>query len=138
MFVTSPFFSRLYAETLGLLVEARNYSFLINVDGLQGYPPRVQTKIVHESLRVTSRLTQVMAWLLYQKAIQNGEISWIGALSEDQALSKGEVFDDQSHHDSIDIPYGLRSLLSRSYSLYQRVSRLDAQLLNYQLRLIAC
>ena len=59
MFGTSPFFTRLYAETLGLLVEARNYSYLINIDGLQGYPPSLQTKIVHESLRLPPDLPRL-------------------------------------------------------------------------------
>ena len=87
------------------------------------WPYRLQ--ISYESMRVTSRLTQVMAWLLAQKAVHAGEMSREQAASDDFALSGGEICTDPSGPDNEALPEGLRSLLERSHRLYMRVARLD-------------
>ena len=72
---TGIVFTRTYDETLDLIVEARNYmthtSNLANTADRWRYP--ICGSAV-EALRVTSRLTQVMAWLMLQRAVQYGEI----------------------------------------------------------------
>jgi len=123
----ATFFNGTYDETMSLLVEARNYIAYYEAGDHHKLPPHVRLQISYESMRVTSRLTQVMAWLLAQKAVHAGEISQETAASEEFALSGGEICSDPSGPDNEDLPSGLRSLLSRSHRLYMRIHRLDEQ-----------
>lgn len=123
----TAFFNRTYDETMVLLVEARNYIAYQEALDQRNLGPSVRLQASYESMRVTSRLTQVMAWLLAQKAVHAGEISMKQAASEEYALSGGDVCSDSSGPDNPDLPMGLRSLLERSHSLYLRVARLDEQ-----------
>jgi regulator of CtrA degradation len=127
--VTGPtaFFNRTYDETMALLVEARNYIACQEAADQRGLPPAVRLQVSYETLRVTSRLTQVMAWLLAQKAVHAGELTIQQLASEEFALSGGTVCTDPSGPDNDQLPMGLRSLLERSHKLYERVSRLDEQ-----------
>lgn len=78
-----------------------------------------------ESMRITCRLTQVMAWLLAQRAVFAGEIEFDLEMAEFYALSAEGVCLENPLEDMDDIPGGLRSLLERSYQLYVRIKRLD-------------
>jgi regulator of CtrA degradation len=119
------FFNGPYDETMALLIEARNYIAYHEAFDQQNLPPHIRLQISYESMRVTSRLTQVMAWLLAQKAVHAGEISREQGASEEFALSGGEICTDPSGPDNEGLPAGLRSLLERSHKLYMRVARLD-------------
>ena len=119
-------FTRTYDETLDMIVEARNYIAYSRPAGRR--PPRPSgdnLRLSCEALRVTSRLTQVMAWLMLQRAVQDGEISAREACDESNRLSGQSVCLDEGNANDSDIPAGLRSLLSRSLSLYKRISRLE-------------
>ena len=69
------FFNGPYDETMALLIEARNYIAYHDAAEHRKLPPQVRLQISYESMRVTSRLTQVMAWLLAQKAVHAGEMT---------------------------------------------------------------
>lgn len=121
----SPFIDKAYDETMSLLVEARNYvAFQEGVDQ-RSLAPSQRLQVSYESMRVTSRLTQVMAWMLAQKAVYAGEMTQARAVGEEFALSGGDICSDPSGPDNAELPTGLRSLLERSHSLYMRVSRLE-------------
>lgn len=119
------FFNGTYDETMALLIEARNYIAYHESVEHRKLPPHVRLQISYESMRVTSRLTQVMAWLLAQKAVHAGEISREQAASDEFALSGGDICTDPAGPDNDALPAGLRSLLERSHKLYMRVARLD-------------
>ena len=118
-------FTRTYDETLDLIVEARNYMVHARPVGRRARISNENLRFSCEALRVTSRLTQVMAWLMLQRAVQDGEISAREACDERHRLSGQSVCLDESGQEDSDIPAGLRSLLNRSLSLYQRISRLE-------------
>ena len=122
---TPTFFNGTYDETMALLIEARNYIAYQEPAERQNLAPAARLQISYESMRVTSRLTQVMAWLLAQKAVHAGEITAEQAAGEDFALSGGEICSDPGGPENETLPEGLRSLLERSHSLYMRVARLD-------------
>lgn len=122
---TPTFFNGTYDETMALLIEARNYIAYQEPAERQALPPAVRLQISYESMRVTSRLTQVMAWLLAQKAVHAGEITAEQAVSDQFALTGGELCTDPGGPEDEALPEGLRSLLERSHSLYMRVERLD-------------
>lgn len=110
---------------MALLVEARNYIAFHEASDHRSLPPHVRLQVSYESMRVTSRLTQAMAWLLAQKAVHAGELTMAQAASEEYALAGGEICSDPAGADNEELPGGLRSLLERSHRLYARVARLD-------------
>ncbi|MEE8271251.1 MAG: DUF1465 family protein [Alphaproteobacteria bacterium] len=123
----SAFFDKTYDDALALLVEARNYiAYQESVD-LQALPPQARLLVSQETMRVTCRLTESMAWLLAQRAVQVGELS-----NEDVkanfAIGGQRVCLDDRWTDDPQLPAAVRGLLSRTLSLYERIGRLDDML----------
>lgn len=116
--------ARTYRETLDLMIQARNY--LTYVHGRERLQVRGQERLQMsvEALRVTSRLAQVMAWVMAQRAVEAGEMTPARACDE-FGLSGQDVCLDTAHHDDASLPRGLRELMGRSHELYVRASRLD-------------
>ncbi len=114
-----------YDETLALMIEARNYlAYKAPRDGAR-LPAEIGLKASCEAFRVTSRLTQVMAWLMAQRAVHTGEMALEEACSDRYRLSGRSVCLDDSAADDDALPRGLLSLLDRSLRLYERIARLD-------------
>ncbi len=121
----TAFFNKTYEEALALMVETKEYiewhqkddrGLLLDLDRL---------RLSREAMRVTARLTQIMAWLFAQKAVFVGELTLAEAAREPYTLSVQEVCmpDDSDHGRGL--PAKMVDLLDRSYRLYVRVSRLD-------------
>ncbi|MGE5478422.1 MAG: DUF1465 family protein [Bacteroidales bacterium] len=128
--MSSPtYFRRTYDETMTLMVEARNYMAYVERRERERAGAMDGLRMSCEAMRVTSRLTQVMAWLMMQRAVHDGEIDADEALAEANRLSGGEVCWDDSFSADMALPNGLRSLLDRSLRLYQRVARLEEQMM---------
>lgn len=125
-----------YREVLSLLERARTYAkhsvnrhmpprpangshLPIAVDGL---------RINCEALRVTTRLSQCLAWLMVQKAIQHGELPPDAARRPENRLDGEAVCEHEGGEADPGVPEGLRDLLKRSRRIYARVKRLDAGL----------
>lgn len=123
------FFRRTYDETLDLMVEARNYLAYVDRRDRERADVVAGLRMSCEAMRVTSRLTQVMAWLLLQRAVHEGEIEVEDALTDDNRLSGADVCLDVTFTSDETLPGGLRSLLDRSFRLYQRIARLEEQML---------
>ncbi len=115
---------------MDLMVEARNYMAYVERRERERAGVVVGLRMSCEAMRVTSRLTQVMAWLMVQRAVHDGEIPVEDALAEANRLSGGDVCMDESFAQDENLPGGLRSLLDRSYRLYVRVVRLEQQMIS--------
>lgn len=122
-------FHRTYDETIDLMVEARNYMQFVEARDRLHSDAILALRLSCEAMRVTSRLTQVMAWLMMQRAVQEGEITPDEAVSEPNRLSGIEVCLDVSFAEDISLPRGLKSLLCRSHRLYLRIFHLEEQIL---------
>ncbi len=82
-------------------------------------------KVSCEAMRVTVRMTQIIAWLMLQKAVLAGEISRKEVLSEECRVLRGEhCLENDSEMDE-ELPSRLRELLKESRDLYVRILRLD-------------
>jgi regulator of CtrA degradation len=127
-------FNRTYDETLDLIVEARNYLTYVRPHFRSGKTAMHDLRTNCEALRVTSRLTQVMAWLMIQRALSEGEISASEACAEKNRLSGHAVCLDVTASDDPCLPPGLRSLLGRSLQLYQRIARLEQMVIGHLLQ----
>ncbi len=121
----TAFISRTYDEAMSLLVETRNYlSFRQSADGAR-IQPMDRLKLTREAFRLTSRLAQVMAWLMLRRAVINGEIADAEARRPEHRLAGHDVCLARADDLGDWLPDGMRGLLERSRALYERVARLD-------------
>src|SRR3546814_16965595 len=72
---TVAFFDSTFEEALGLTREARDYLTHVEPRERERMMPNDRMLASCEAMRLPSRLTQVMAWLLVQKAVHAGEMT---------------------------------------------------------------
>ncbi|MDI9409634.1 MAG: DUF1465 family protein [Candidatus Pacebacteria bacterium] len=120
-----------YDEAFKLLVESRNYIAEHNGTAVwrQGYDADQQRGLIYscETSRLTTRLLEIMAWLMIQRAVQEGEITMVEANQDRNRL----LLNDTCLKNPIELPElpeGLMNLSLRSYQLYLRLARLDGLL----------
>lgn len=124
---TIEFYERTMSETMGLLVEARRYlsdraeaemrALSIN----QGLASSVET------MRLVSRLTESLAWLLTHRAVLTGELTLAEALQPERRLGGHSLCGRDTTQDMLAMPEDFQRLMARSLDLYQRIAHLDAQ-----------
>jgi regulator of CtrA degradation len=124
--MTSRLVDSLYTEAMVQADEARSYFDRIGRDDRDLLTPIARVAFSCESLKVTTRLMHVIAWLLTRKAIAAGEIHedegtpgsrrlGQAAESEPEALAK--------------LPASARDIVLASIDLYDRVARIDQGLI---------
>lgn len=82
-------------------------------------------KVSCETMRVTVRMTQIIGWLMLQKAVLTQEISREDVLSEPYRILRGKACIESTSEADTDLPPRLRELLKTSRSLYLQILRLD-------------
>ena len=120
----TAFFGKTYDEAFDLLIEARDYVAHGQAVEQNFVDTGSRARMAVETMRLTARLTQVMAWLLARKAVFSGEISAAEAAKPPYTLDRDENLVGEGQLRDI-LPPGLESLMERSQRLYVRVSRLD-------------
>lgn len=124
----SPQFKALYAEGMSLVEETAAY-----LDG----PGRAASKVLPrqatvlyaaESMRLTTRLMQMASWLLLQRAVNNGEMSYEQVLSEKSKVRLDGFNVDRMAPGWGDLPESFRDLVERSLRLQNRVAILDREI----------
>ncbi len=120
------FFDKTYNEALALTEEAYAYIAEFQRDDPDADTPVDDLRIRGEAFRLTTRLMQVVAWLLTQRAVHEGELSAAEvAESDEHRLGARSVCRDGSQHHHPAIPPAMSDMLDRSLNLYIRVERLD-------------
>lgn len=113
----------LYLDAMVLADEARSYfddGGRVDRDALD---PMTRVAFSCESLKVTTRLMHVIAWLLTQRAIGSGEIEPRDALDPSRRLAPAPPSDPES---LVAMPALARELIAASCGMHHRVARLDA------------
>ena len=120
--MTGRLVDSLYTEAMLLADEARAYFDEIGRADRDSLAPVDRVSFSCESLKVTTRLMHVIAWLLTHKAIASGEIR-----EEESRLESRRLGDTAATHpDAIEgMPPGARSIIESSIDLYARVARID-------------
>jgi regulator of CtrA degradation len=121
----TAFFSKTYDEALRLVEDARGYLASLEPIDRRGLGPPERLRLCAETMRMTARLTQIMAWLLVQRAVHEGELTRTDALSQQEMLAGVRVCMEGSEEDWRGLPRRLVALLDKSHRLYVRVARLD-------------
>lgn len=124
-FGETEFFKKTYKEAISLVHTAADY-FESNK---QAANPKLSDEatlvFTAESLRVTSRLTQIMAWLFVQRAIAAGELPPEEAGTPARRLSGHSTCLPDESVDTSEFPDTFTDLLERSEGLFRRIARLD-------------
>ncbi|WP_349806542.1 DUF1465 family protein [Sphingomonas sp. ASV193] len=120
--ITPRLIDSLYTEAMLLADEARAYFDEEGRDERQTLEPFARVGFACESLKVTTRIMHIVAWLLTQKAVETGEIKTAGGGRPERRLGNAADSDpavvDQ-------MPPSARRLIGASVDLYGRVKRLD-------------
>lgn len=120
------FLDRTYHEALALTHAAHGCIAAGMTAPLEGASMASALTASIESMRLTVRITQIMAWCLAQKAIFAGELLRDAATVEKFALGARELcLGGDEHNNDNDLTNTFRGLLARSRALYVRVLRLD-------------
>ena len=115
----------LYTEAMVLADEARAYFDEAGRAERESLDPLIRVGFSCESLKVTTRLMHVIAWLLTQRAMDAGELRPREALDPARRLGNAPQFDANL----IDaLPPRARTLVEASANLHRRVGLLDAAL----------
>ncbi len=113
----------LYTEAMLLADEVRAYFDDIGRDARDLLDPMDRVLFSCESLKVTTRLMHVIAWLLTQRAVEVGEITAAGARDPARRLG-GAV---ESDADTLArLPGEARRFVEASITLHARVARLES------------
>jgi regulator of CtrA degradation len=120
--ITSRLIDSLYTEAMVLADEARSYFDENSREERTALTPFVRVGFACESLKVTTRIMHVVAWLLTQRAIESGEIDWPEGRRPERRLGHAQDSDvaivDQ-------LPAAAQRLVHSSADLYARVQRID-------------
>lgn len=87
--------------------------------------PHETFRVSCEAMRVTIRMTQIITWLMLQKAVLAGDVTRDEVLSESYRVLRGNTCVDTESEDDESIPRRLRELLIQSRIFYMRILRLD-------------
>lgn len=122
------FLESAYEEAYELLLECREY-IQVQVPEIRKHSSQAFRLTVNvETMRLTTRVTQSMAWLLTQKAVFLEELSPDQASKHVYRLGAEKICLDEGAMDYDILPMQLRRLLDRSLDLYRRIHHLDKQL----------
>ncbi|HSR01012.1 MAG TPA: DUF1465 family protein [Sphingomicrobium sp.] len=120
--ITSRLIDSLYTEAMLLADEARSYFDDAGRDDRALLEPFARVGFACESLKVTTRIMHIVAWLLTQRAIESGEIPNREGRRPERRLGHAQASDPAV---VVQLPDAAQKLINASAELYARVQRLD-------------
>jgi regulator of CtrA degradation len=120
--ITPRLIDSFYTEAMLLADEARSYFDDAGRDDRRTLDPFVRVNFACESLKVTTRIMHIVAWLLTQRAIESGEIALREGRRPERRLGHAQESDPAV---VARLPEAAQNLVSASTDLYARVKRLD-------------
>jgi regulator of CtrA degradation len=127
--ITSRLIDSLYTEAMLLADEARSYFDEAGRDERATLLPFARVGFACESLKVTTRIMHIVAWLLTQRAIESGEIPTREGRRPERRLGNAQ---DSDAEIVAQLPEAAQRLINASADLYARVKRLDEGTLEAQ------
>ena len=120
--ITPRLIDSLYTEAMVLADEARAYFDEEGRDDRQTLDPFARVGFACESLKVTTRIMHIVAWLLTQKAVESGEIHSFDGRRPERRLGHAN---DSDPLVVAQLPQSAARLINSSTDLYLRIKRLD-------------
>lgn len=122
--LTPRLIESLYTEAMILADEARAYFDEAGRAERSTLDPFVRVGFACESLKVTTRVMHIVAWLLTQRAVESGEIMPGSERRPERRLGHAA---DSDPAVIIQLPPIAQRLVGASTDLYSRVRRLDEE-----------
>ena len=122
--LTPRLLESLYTEAMILADEARAYFDEAGRVERSTLDPFVRVGFACESLKVTTRIMHIVAWLLTQRAVESGEIMPGSERRPERRLGHAA---DSDPAVIIQLPPIAQRLVGASTDLYSRVRRLDEE-----------
>jgi regulator of CtrA degradation len=122
----SAFVQRAYDDTYALLIAMRDYVSGQSSGDADQLEPQDRVRLSLELSRVTRQITEIMAWLMVQRAIAAGEITAVEGAR--QAAGQLTLADDDNATDMEDLgrlPLPARSLIDRARRIAALVRHLQ-------------
>ncbi|MCY7339373.1 MAG: DUF1465 family protein [Sphingomonas bacterium] len=120
--ITPRLIDSLYTEAMLLADEARAYFDEAGRDERQTLEPFARVGFACESLKVTTRIMHIVAWLLTQRAVETGEIKAGDGRRPERRLGNASASDPLVVGQ---LPPAAQRLVTASVDLYSRIARLD-------------
>ncbi|MDX2264678.1 MAG: DUF1465 family protein [Hyphomicrobiales bacterium] len=121
----SPQFMALFNEGMALVEETADYlDSQGRMEARQMKPP-LSIAYATESMRLTTRLTQLASWLLLRRAVARGEMTEEAASRSPHRVVLVPVGRSTQTVGYDELPETLKRLVEASLKLHQRVMRLD-------------
>lgn len=120
--ITSRLIDALYTEAMVLADEARSYFDDAGRNDRNLLEPFARVGFACESLRVTTRIMHIVAWLLTQRAIESGEIPTRDGRRRESRLGHAQGSDPAVVEQ---LPQAAQRLINATTDLYARVQRID-------------
>ena len=120
--LTPKLIDSLYVEAMVLADEARAYFDSSGRDDRLALDPLVRVGFACESLKVTTRLMQVIAWLLTQRAVAAGELDRAAAGGPERRIGEAPESDAELLPR---LPEAAVALIRSSQDLYERIRRIE-------------
>ena len=120
--ITPRLVDALYTEAMVLADEARAYFDNVGKGERLLLDPFVRVGFACESLKVTTRIMHIVAWLLTQRAIETGELHQVEGRRPERRLGHATISDPKVIEQ---MPPAAQRLIHASSDLYARVQRLD-------------
>ena len=120
--ITPRLIDSFYTEAMLLADEARSYFDDAGREDRGLLDPFIRVNFACESLKVTTRIMHIVAWLLTQRAIDSGEIAFRDVRRPERRLGHAQDSDPVVVGR---LPEAAQRLVNASADLYARVKRLD-------------
>src|SRR6476646_10332857 len=120
--ITSRLIDSLYTEAMLLADEARSYFDDAGRDERSTLEPFARVGFACESLKVTTRIMHIVAWLLTQRAIESGEIAGREGRRPERRLGNAQDSDPAIVEQ---LPESAQRLINASADLYARIKRIE-------------
>ncbi len=120
--ITPRLVDALYVEAMLLADEARAYFDDVGKGERLLLEPFERVGFACESLKVTTRIMHIVAWLLTQRAIETGELHYVDGRRPERRLGHATASDSKVVEQ---LPPAAQRLIIASGDLYARIQRLD-------------
>jgi len=125
----APFIEKTYGEAIGLVHQSATYLEGAGALAREELNDQLRPVFTAESLRATTRLMQVVSWLLTQRAVLNGEMTATEARQHKYRLGARAICLAEPLDGAELLPDYFKDLAEASRRLYERIARLEDRLM---------
>ena len=127
-FTASENFDTVFKDGMGLVERTAAYLDGIGRRESKSLTPALAVVYANESMRLTTRLLEIASWLLVRRSLSSGEISPEDARLRRRCIRLGSIGRPAHVKGFADLPSTLQALIEESFSLNDRIVRLDKAL----------